>query len=57
MIWSAIPVTVGGFERASAGAAKNVIKDKFYGPNHEEVGGIFERDQVLGAFGAARQQP
>ncbi len=57
MIWSVIPVTAGGFERASAGAAKNVIKDKFYGPNHEEVGGIFERDQVLGAFGAARQQP
>ena len=57
MIWSAIPVTAGGFERAGEGAVKNVIRGKFYGPNHEEVGGIFERDQILGAFGAARQQP
>ena len=55
MTWSDIPVTDGGFGTAPSGATKDVIEGSFYGPNHEEVGGIFERDQVLGAFGAARQ--
>ena len=26
----------------------------FYGPNDEEVGGVFERDRIVGAFGAKR---
>ena len=25
------------------------------GPNHEEVGGIFLRDEITGMFGASRQ--
>ena len=25
-----------------------------YGPNAEEAGGIFERDNIIGAFGASR---
>lgn len=32
----------------------NSIQGKFYGPNHEEVGGTFERNQIGGAFGAKR---
>ncbi len=31
------------------------ISGTFYGPNYEEVGGVFERDQMIGAFGATRQ--
>ena len=27
----------------------------FYGPNHAEVGGVFERNEIVGAFGAKRQ--
>ena len=28
--------------------------DQFYGPNHEEVGGLFIHDDTAGAFGANR---
>ena len=30
------------------------IEGRFYGPGHEEVGGIFEYATVAGSFGAAR---
>ena len=52
MTWSGIEVTEGGFV---SGADGNSIEGRFYGSNHEEVGGIFERDQVLGSFGAERE--
>ena len=52
MTWSAIEVTAGGFASGTEGES---IEGRFYGTNHEEVGGTFERDQVLGAFGAERQ--
>ena len=51
MTWDDVPVTSGGFETGSHG---NSIQGKSYGPNHEEAGGVFERDQVIGAFGAKR---
>ena len=52
MTWDDVPMTSGGF---ATGSDENSIQGKFYGPNHEEVGGIFERDQIIGAFGAKRQ--
>lgn len=51
MTWDDIPLTRGGFGTGSDGDS---IQGKFYGPNHEEVGGIFEREQVVGAFGGKR---
>ena len=51
MIWTGIPVIDGGF---ATGADGDSIEARFYGPNHEEVGGIFERDEILGSFGATR---
>jgi len=51
MTWSGISLASGGFATGSDG---NSIQGKFYGPNHEEAGGVFERDQVIGAFGAKR---
>ena len=30
------------------------IKGAFYGDNHDEVGGIFSRDNIIGAFGGAK---
>ena len=50
MNWTGIAVTGGAFAATSAGT----IEGRFYGPDHEEVGGVFERNEVLGAFGAAR---
>lgn len=45
-----IAVEGGAFETGSNG---DRIEGRFYGSDHEEVGGVFERDQVLGAFGAS----
>ncbi len=52
MTWAALRVTDGGF--AARAAAGDSIRGAFYGPAAEEVGGVFERNQLLGAFGAAR---
>ena len=51
IVWQNIPVTSGSF---ATGSDENSIEGQFYGPNHEEVGGIFERNEIVGAFGAKR---
>ena len=51
LTWQNIPVVQGAFRaRGMAGS----IEGRFYGSGHEEVGGIFEHDQLLGAFGGSR---
>ena len=50
--WDNIPTRNGLFGGNSGGGS---IQGAFYGPGHEEVGGIFERNQIIGAFGARRQ--
>ena len=52
MTWVGLPLREGGFRR---GSDRDSIEGKFYGPNHEEVGGMFERNRILGAFGAERR--
>ena len=52
MNWEDIPLTSGSFQ---SGSGSDQISGQFYGPNHEEVGGVFERNQILGAFGAKRE--
>lgn len=49
--WDNIPVQDGVFGSSQGG----YVKGAFYGPRHEEVGGIFERDEIIGAFGASLQ--
>ncbi|MCY4612909.1 MAG: transferrin-binding protein-like solute binding protein [Nitrospira sp.] len=51
MTWSNVPVQGGLF---NDGADSNSLSGSFYGDAHEEVGGIFERNQIIGAFGAVR---
>ncbi len=51
MTWDGLAVTNGTFGTGSQGDS---IQGRFYGPEHEEVGGIFERDHIIGAFGAGR---
>ena len=49
--WEDIPVAQGSFQvRDMAGS----IEGQFYGSGHQEVGGIFERDGLIGAFGGSR---
>ncbi len=50
--WDGLSLTDGTFQ---SGSSTNQVQGQFYGPNHEEVGGTFERNQIIGAFGAARQ--
>ena len=49
--WQNIPVTSGSF---ATGSDESSIEGRFYGQEHEEVGGIFERNEIVGAFGAKR---
>ena len=48
MIWTDLQVVDGVFQDTA-------LWGQFYGPNHEEAGGVFYRDQIAGAFGAVRQ--
>ena len=67
MTWKAIPVAEDGeFYQHGVVTADapwpgppnraSYIRGEFYGPNAEEVGGVFERAGIIGAFGAERQQ-
>ena len=48
--FSNTPIMDGRFESASGD-----IEGTFYGTGHEEVGGVFNRNNILGSFGATRQ--
>ena len=49
IVWSGLPIDDTG---VFGGAG---IRGRFYGPYHEEVGGVFLRDLVSGSFGGERQ--
>ncbi len=52
MAWRGMAVENGGFAWRSA--PDDTISGRFFGPDEEEVGGIFEKDGVAGAFGGRR---
>ena len=47
MTWADLSVIDGSFDGGT-------IDGSFFGPQHEEVAGVFHRNNVLGAFGASR---
>lgn len=49
--WENLRVSEGRF---SAGSDNNSIAGSFYGSSHGELGGVFERNSIMGAFGATR---
>ena len=51
LTWQNIPVVQGAFRAQDMTGS---IEGRFYGSDHGEVGGIFERDRLLGAFGGSR---
>ena len=51
MKWSDVTVENGRF---ATGIEGDRVEGKFYGLNHEEVGGTFESGGIAGAFGAGR---
>ena len=46
--WQDVPMQAGSF-------ADDGLNGRFYGPNHEEAGGVFERDGIAGAFSLKRE--
>ncbi len=52
MRWRNLPVSGGEF--AQYRRANHYIRGEFYGRNAEEAGGVFERNGIVGAFGAER---
>ena len=52
MAWHGMAVEDSDFARRNA--PDDTILGRFYGPGEEEVGGIFERDGIAGAFGGRR---
>lgn len=55
MAWRGMAIEEGVF--AMRNAPDNTISGRFYGPNEEEVGGVFERDSIAGSFGGRRTSP
>ena len=52
--FDAVRLSARGFQSGTAG---HRISGAFYGPAHEEAGGVFEHEHMVGAFGATRQDP
>ena len=55
--WSDLALVDGAFahEEGTLGQMdRNRIEGRFYGPDHEEAGGVFEYATVVGSFGARR---
>ena len=52
MAWRGIAVEGGGFARRDAD--DDTISGRFYGPDEEEVAGVFERGGLAGVFGGRR---
>ena len=53
MFWERIPVSACRFEQRWS--RSDYIKGEFYGAGAQEVGGVFERNRMIGAFGASRR--
>lgn len=51
MGWGAIPLDDGAFRSESLGS---VIDGQIYGDDHSHIGGVFERNAIVGGFGAER---
>ena len=49
--WQDVPVAQGAFQAHDGSGS---IEGRFYGSDHGEMGGIFEREGLRGAFGASR---
>ena len=48
MTWAGLAMRDGAFGSAT-------LSGRFFGPGHEEVGGVFDRNGIVGAFGAGRE--
>ena len=54
MGWTHLHLEDGRFRGGVSIRGSGWVDGYFYGPDHEEAGGIFELDSIVGAFGAER---
>ena len=47
--WTAVPINMDG-----TFGKDGEVKGTFYGANHEEIGGTFNKDNIIGAFGGTQ---
>ena len=52
LAWESIPLDAGNFR--SSKSETSVIDGHIYGDDHSHVGGVFEGNEIVGAFGAER---
>ena len=52
--WNGVPITDQGTFRGTSEHGRGTMRGRFYGSDHEEAGGVFEYDDITGAFGARR---
>jgi len=52
MTWNGIPLADGEFSYKRPGSDSDYIRGELYGPEVQEAGGVFERNRLVGAFGA-----
>lgn len=52
--WNNVPITDQGTFRGTSEHGRGTMRGRFYGSDHEEAGGVFEYDDITGAFGARR---
>ena len=50
--WPSVPLENGVFR-----AVDESVRGHFYGNNHEEVGGVFDKNRIVGSFGSLRTNP
>ena len=53
MTWEDMAVKEGLFEYSAE--AGDTLTGQFFGAEHGEVGGVFERDRIVGVFGGVRE--
>lgn len=54
VVFRGVPVDLSG--RFQQGVGGNYIRGGFFGPDHAETAGVFEQANIIGAFGAFRQE-
>ena len=52
--WNDVPITGQGTFEGTNEHGRGSMEGRFYGPGHEEAGGVFGYDDITGAFGAKR---
>ncbi|MYA87113.1 MAG: transferrin-binding protein-like solute binding protein [Boseongicola sp. SB0662_bin_57] len=54
IVWDDVAINNDGDFRVEDGSSKVVLWGTFYGADHREAGGVFDKNSIVGSFGATR---